>query len=91
MTIPWTSTDSGRPRGGNEPPALADPGVDDDEDYAFTWPGKAAARAEARAPARGVLRALPAHSLGFDDAPHAVIEGTTWRCCGGCAAPMAGG
>ena len=63
------------PGEGNEPPALADPGVDDDEDYAFTWPGKAAARAEARAPARGVLRALPAHSLGFDDAPHAVIEG----------------
>ena len=64
------------PGEGLEPLALADPGGDHDEgDYAFIWPGKAAARAGIRAPARGVLRALPEHSLRFEDAPHSVIEG----------------
>ena len=64
------------PGEGLEPLALADPSSDPDGGhYAFTWPGKAAARAEIRAPARGVLRALPEHSLGFEGAPHSVIEG----------------
>ena len=59
---------------------LGDTIVDDNEElYAFTWPGKRAARREAAAPITDTLRPMPEDSEDWDKTENLYIEGDNLR------------
>ena len=59
---------------------LGDTLVDDNEElYAFTWPGKQAARREAAAPITDTLRPMPEDSEDWDKTENLYIEGDNLR------------
>ena len=59
---------------------LGDTIVDDNEElYAFTWPGKQAARREAAAPITDTLRPMPEDSEDWDKTENLYIEGDNLR------------
>ena len=59
---------------------LGDTIVDDNEElYAFTWPGKQAARREAAAPITDTLRPMPEASEDWDKTENLYIEGDNLR------------